>query len=248
MIHWLIVLTLACSEPEPLVIPVVEKPAPLPELFIPLEERYAATHILIAYDGAARAPAHVSRSPDTARELAQSLHQQAVEGAVLEDLARANSDGGSAKRGGSLGVYRTGTMMPNFEAAVASVEVGKVAPLTESPFGFHIARRDMVIEYHAQHIIITWGTAHNSKSTRTKEQATLMIQGAAQRLKQGIAFEDVAREISEDSTAQNGGDLGIIAPGQFVPDFETALKNLAPGQVSDVVETPYGLHLIKRIE
>ena len=57
-------------------------------------------------------------------------------------------------------------------------------------------------------------------------------------------FEDLAKQYSEDTTKAAGGDLGWIVPGQTVAPFEQAAFSLPPGQVSDIVKTEYGLHII----
>jgi peptidyl-prolyl cis-trans isomerase C len=65
----------------------------------------------------------------------------------------------------------------------------------------------------------------------------------------GADFAELARTHSEDpGSAANGGDLGTVVPGQTVPDFETALFALEPGDVSEVVETPFGVHVIQMTE
>ena len=64
-------------------------------------------------------------------------------------------------------------------------------------------------------------------------------------IKSGASFEELAREHSEDGTAADGGDLGWFKPGEMVPAFETAAFALAAGEVSDIVQSPFGLHLIK---
>ncbi|HEU4995273.1 MAG TPA: peptidyl-prolyl cis-trans isomerase [Gemmatimonadaceae bacterium] len=62
----------------------------------------------------------------------------------------------------------------------------------------------------------------------------------------GAKFEDVARRESQDTVSgQNGGDLGSGTRGRFVPEFETAAYKLKPGEVSGVVQSPFGFHLIK---
>ena len=53
---------------------------------------------------------------------------------------------------------------------------------------------------------------------------------------------------SNDGSASKGGDLGWLYPGDTVPEFENAVAALKPGEVSDVVETPYGFHLIEVLE
>lgn len=78
-----------------------------------------------------------------------------------------------------------------------------------------------------------------------KKAAQKKIEAARQRLAKGEAFAGLAREISEGPSAPRGGDLGTFGRGQMVKPFETAAFALAPGEISDVVTTRFGLHLIK---
>jgi peptidyl-prolyl cis-trans isomerase SurA len=223
--------------------PITVAPAPLPT---PTEPKYAATHVLVAWKGAVRAPATAERTEKQARALAESLRQRARAGEDFEALAREYSDGPSAPRGGRLGVYLTGTMVPEFEAAVASVEVGEIGPLARTPFGWHVVRRDAVVEAEFAHIVVSWKGAWRSGAERSREEARARIEDAHRMLSTGAHFADVAREYSDDATASVGGDLGTVAPGQMIPAFEDAAFALEPGQLSEVVETPYGFHLILR--
>lgn len=75
-------------------------------------------------------------------------------------------------------------------------------------------------------------------------KARARIEAAEVRLREGAPFAEVARELSEDGTAADGGDLGFFGRGQMVPAFEAAAFALAPGERSGVVETQFGLHLI----
>jgi len=65
---------------------------------------------------------------------------------------------------------------------------------------------------------------------------------------QAAKFEDLARLYSNDGSANKGGDLGWIYPGDTVPEFERAMNSLRPGQISEPVESPFGYHLIEVLE
>ncbi|MDX8409257.1 MAG: SurA N-terminal domain-containing protein [Mariprofundales bacterium] len=71
------------------------------------------------------------------------------------------------------------------------------------------------------------------------------IDAAKGRLDKGEAFASVAKDLSEDSTADQGGDLGWFGRGAMVPAFEKAAFALKEGEVSDVVRSPFGFHMIK---
>jgi peptidyl-prolyl cis-trans isomerase SurA len=188
------------------------------------------------------------RSRDEAEALATELRDRALAGDDLETLAKEHSDGSSAPRGGRLGVYATDTMVPDFERAVASVEPGAIGPLVSTPFGFHVVRRDAVVEAKAAHVLVAHADAWRAKTDRSRSEARARAQQALAKLQAGASFAEVAAEFSDDSTAETGGDLGRIAPGQMIPAFEDALFALEPGALSGVVETPYGFHVIRRIE
>lgn len=87
---------------------------------------------------------------------------------------------------------------------------------------------------HALHILV-----------KTEEEANNILN----KLKEGIIdFAELAKEKSIDQSAKNGGDLGFFARGQMVKEFEDAAFSLKPGEISDVVKTEFGYHIIKCIE
>ena len=67
-------------------------------------------------------------------------------------------------------------------------------------------------------------------------------------LKEGKDFAEAAKEYSEDVSASLGGDVGFVKKGQMVPEFEKAVYRLKEGEISGVVETEYGYHIIKAEE
>jgi peptidyl-prolyl cis-trans isomerase SurA len=101
----------------------------------------------------------------------------------------------------------------------------------------------MVTQNHARHILLTTN-AQLSESAAAERLAEYR-----RRIEMGQAtFESLAREYSKDGSAKQGGDLGWAAPGRYVPEFEQALANLRPGQISDPVVSRFGVHLIQLVE
>ncbi len=77
------------------------------------------------------------------------------------------------------------------------------------------------------------------KENRAKAEEVL------KRIRGGEDFAKLAQEFGSDGTKDKGGDLGWFGPGQMHPDFEKATYALKPGEVSELVDTPYGVHIIK---
>jgi peptidyl-prolyl cis-trans isomerase D len=97
-------------------------------------------------------------------------------------------------------------------------------------------------QVRARHIlfkIAPGATDDERKAVRAKAEAVLA------EAKGGGDFAELAKKNSEDSSASAGGDLGLFSRGQMVPTFEKAAFALEPGGVSDLVESPFGLHIIK---
>ena len=242
---------LACTETPPDA-PVSSPPVPVPpvvEVAVaapePSERRYAASHVLVAWKGAVGASA-VTRTEAEASAVAEAVRKRALAGEDFAALARETSDSPTGRRGGTVGVYLTGTMVPDFERAVAGVAIGEIAPVVRTPFGYHVIRRDPIVEARAAHVLVAWSGTPRSQVTRSKVDAKARAEEALAKLDAGVAFEQVARDFSDDPSGQVGGDLGVIAPGQMVPAFEEALFALEPGHTSRLVETVYGWHVIRR--
>jgi len=94
----------------------------------------------------------------------------------------------------------------------------------------------------ASHILVR---LNKSADEATRAAARKKIEGAKARLNAGEAFAAVAKELSDDATAEKGGDLGFFTRGTMVPEFDEAAFTLAKGDVSDIIETQFGFHILK---
>jgi foldase protein PrsA len=110
-------------------------------------------------------------------------------------------------------------------------------------------------EVHARHILIKTAPdapmpgAKDDKEakpkTLTKEEAKKKAQDLLARLRKGENFEKLAQENSDDGSKTQGGDLGYFAKGAMVPEFDQAAFALKTGEISDLVESQFGYHIIK---
>ena len=102
---------------------------------------------------------------------------------------------------------------------------------------------------HAAHILLMYkGSANASEEiTRTKEEAYQDIQKLLKRARAGEDFAELAKEYSNCPSSKNGGDLGEFGKGDMVKPFEDAAFSLKKDEFSNIVETRYGFHIIKRL-
>lgn len=98
----------------------------------------------------------------------------------------------------------------------------------------------------ASHILLMYEGSQRSSATRSKDEALSEIQDLKTRLEEGADFGELASAHSDCPSGQSGGDLGPFGRGMMVPAFENAAFSLEVGSTSDVVETPFGYHLIQR--
>ncbi len=86
---------------------------------------------------------------------------------------------------------------------------------------------------HCAHILV-----------KTEKEANAVLE----RLKKGEKFANIAKEVSLCPSGKHGGDLGSFGRGKMVKDFEKSAFALQKGQISPIVKTKYGYHIIKRLE
>ena len=135
------------------------------------------------------------------------------------------------------------------EKLVESEIAGKVAIKPEAVSDFYQKNQDKFQQgprVRASHILI--GVPQNADAA-TKQQAKAKAEALLKDLKAGKDFAATAKANSQDpGSAVNGGDLGFFQQGQMVPPFEQAAFALKPGEMSEVVETQFGYHIIKVAE
>jgi len=115
----------------------------------------------------------------------------------------------------------------------------------------HAAAFEEPEKAHVRHILLMTidPQSHTSLSTNTVAAKRKLIDDLEKRLSGGADFAALATQYSEDpGSKDNGGELPAFGRGDMVPEFEAAAFSLKPGQVSDVVTTMYGFHIIKLIE
>lgn len=116
-------------------------------------------------------------------------------------------------------------------------------PVKEQP------KKDPEGQIHAAHILLMYRGSMRAPAqiVRSKEEALAQAQDLLKRVKDGADFGELAKMYSDCPSAKRGGDLGFFGKGQMVKEFEDAAFALKKGKVSDIVETPFGYHIIKRL-
>jgi parvulin-like peptidyl-prolyl isomerase len=258
-------LLLACSgpppAPSPAAPPAAPAAAPTPPTPAPPPAPPAASEeacgqiIVVAYKGAAHAKPEVQRDKAAAGNRAFELLSKIITaGADFAELARAESDApSSAPHGGIMGSFTRQDWPALHQVLLGPVfglKVGQVgvAPI-EADYGYVLVRRCAVEKAHGRHILIRYKGAKNApkQTKRSKQDAQKLAAGLLKKLEAGADFAALVRSASEDSSAKNGGDVGLQARGVLAMPFEQALFALKPGQHSGVVETEFGFHIIERL-
>lgn len=195
-------------------------------------------------------PAQIEQLSRRAAELAR----RARAGEDFAQLAKSASDApDAASSGGDMGLRSADRYPDLFVEATRDLQPGEVSAPVRSGAGFHILklidRRQggagtlMVTQSRARHILLRPGPQLSPAA------AAARLADVRQQILSGrTRFADAARELSQDGSAAQGGDLGWAQPGQFVPEFEQALARLSPGQLSEPLISRFGVHLIELVE
>ena len=182
------------------------------------------------------------------RAKAQSTLERIQRGGNFGAIAKEVSQGPEKENNGLMGVRPADRYPSLFVDAVASLRIGDVAPLVQSGAGFHILKlvskrtvtNATITETRARHILLRPG-GQLSQTTARAQLATYKTQ-----IESGRAdFAQLAQQHSQDASAPGGGDLGWVAPGMFVPEFEEVMNKLQPGQIADPLVSRFGVHLVQ---
>ena len=214
----------------------------LKKLYDRRKTEYRASHIFLKEDS--------TMNTEKVKELGAELIKRINNGEDFAKLAKEYSkDTYSKNRGGDVYYFTAGQITSRpIEDAVYSTEPGHIYPtLVKSAFGYHIIK---VTEKHPRipsikvaHILIRVKDFKNSEDTL---KAYKQIEDIQQQIVKGANFGDMAKKYSDDkATGVNGGELGFIERGKTVQPFDEVAFKLKPGEMSGIVKSPFGYHLIK---
>ena len=211
-----------------------------------IQDEFEISHILI------RTPEDaVPEDLQKLREKAEEALRKLNGGEEFSQVSARYSDAPNALEGGKLG-WKTATQIPDlFNEALKPMQPGQISAILRSPNGFHILKMDdrrggtspLVVEQtKLRHILV------KLSEIMSESDAELRIEMIKERLDNGEDFAELARQYSEDASANGGGDLGWVNPGDTVPPFEKAMNELALNEISEPVRTPFGFHIIQVLE
>ncbi|MCP4676003.1 MAG: hypothetical protein GY854_10955 [Deltaproteobacteria bacterium] len=218
--------------------------------FVDEKTTLSALHVLITYKGADRAATEITRTKEEALARAMEAHKKLLDGSDFGEVAREYSECPSKNSGGDLGTFRTSTMVPEFSNAVLALKHGELSEPVESPSGFHIIKRKKLEKIYTRHILVQHkGVKYKLKHvTRSKREARNIIEKVAIELRKPNAdFAKIAQKHSDCTSKRCGGALKPIGRLGIVPHFEKAAFALEEWELSDVVKTRFGFHIIQRI-
>lgn len=151
---------------------------------------------------------------------------------------------------GYLGYFTAMQTVWPFEKAIYDMPLNQISKPVRSYYGYHIilvhSRRPAVGQIHAAHLLKSFNERTNPN---VKKDLLIEITDLKRRAENGEDFATLAKEHSDDhGSGSRGGDLGWFGINRMVPEFEQAAFATKPGEVSDVITTKFGYHIIKVYE
>ena len=184
--------------------------------------------------------------------------QQILDGANFARIAELHSVSPESSEGGHVGWVLPGAMPPRY-STIFSLQVGELSMPIRSPGGLHLFRvneenwkepnqlAEAYDEVHARHILLKLSSSMSQSEKDKVRQRATQIAEAMQDASDEV-FATRAKELSQGPSASKGGDLGWFKRGAMLPEFEQAAFDLQAGQTSGIVQTVYGLHIIRVVE
>jgi peptidyl-prolyl cis-trans isomerase SurA len=199
-----------------------------------------------------RAPESASAQQlQTLRQKAQAIAQLAQQGVDFVQLAQEHhADRAAAAQGGEMGLRPESQYPSLFVEAVKGLRPGQTTSVLTSGAGFHIVKLlerrvaqtvpTQISQTKARHILL------RLNAQMSEAQAMAELAGLVKRIRSGdVDFAEMAKQHSQDGSAEAGGDLGWANPGQFVPEFEQVMDQLEPGQISPPFASRFGVHVVQ---
>jgi peptidyl-prolyl cis-trans isomerase SurA len=207
-------------------------------------DEFNVSHILLSLPAAA-----TPQQLDEISHKAQDLAARAQKGEDFAQLAIANSNSQTALDGGQLG-WRKGAQLPQFILdLVVKLKPGEVSEPVRTPSGYHIVKLNerrsgetlvIINQIHVRHILMKTNELDDDETVRQK------LFKIRERIEKGEDFAGIASTSSEDAgSAPDGGDLGWTGPGTFVPEFDKAIADLKPNEITEPFKTRYGWHIVQ---
>lgn len=224
----------------------ITKPA-LEQMYQRKLKEVRASHILIrtSYDAS---PEDTAKAYAKAAAIIDSLKR----GIPFEMLADNNSEDPSVRYNhGDLYYFSAGAMVPEFEDAVYALKVGEFSSVpVRTQFGYHVIKvTDIQPNQGAVHVSHIMKRLASDASAEDSAKAANELLAVRDSILNGKDFAEFARTMSDDTfSGQRGGDLGFIERARTVREFDQAMFALKDGELSGIVKTQFGLHLVKRHE
>ena len=209
------------------------------------KEEFHLAHILVVVPERASAA-----DIQAAYGRAEQALNQLKGGADFAQVAAGYSDARDALKGGDLGWRPGDRIPPMFMSELQNLQPGQNTAVLRSTSGFHILKlvekrsgsaQVVITQTHARHILI------KTSEIFSESEAKSRLMEIKQRIESGADFAEQARRFSQDGSAQQGGDLDWLSPGQTVAEFEEVMNRLQPGMIG-TAQTQFGWHLIQVIE
>ena len=207
-------------------------------------EEVSVQLLVVAYKGVRSSKQNIYYDKSGAKEAAAKLSDLARrKGVSFSDLIKRFSD---LPQQPKLPLLSAKNNLSDFLQPALKLKVGQISDPVDSPYGFLIFNRVNVDAVTASHILISYKGALRSETNRDRRDARKLAEKILKELKSGRDFAELARKHSDGPSGPKGGELGRFERGQMVPEFDQAVFGLETGAISEVVETKFGYHIIKR--